>query len=83
MKSYLANRTGKLPNAAKINCGIPQRSILGPLLFLFSINNLPLMLTDTTYSTCLYSNDTTIYVMQDDLETLQQNLQHSLVSFQI
>ena len=80
MKSYLANRTqvvsvnGKLSTAAEINCGVPQGSILGPLLFLDFVNNLPLMLSDNIYSTDLYADDTTLYDMQDDLETLQRNL---------
>ena len=49
MKSYLANRTRvvfvncKLYNATEINCGVPQGSILGPLLFLVKVNDLPLM----------------------------------------
>ena len=66
MKSYLANRiqvvsvNGKLSNAAEINCEVPQGSILGPLLFLFFINDLPLMLSDNIYSTDLYADDTTI-----------------------
>ena len=89
MKSYLANRTqvvsvnGNLSTAAEINCGVPQGSILGPLLFLFFINDLPLKLSDSIYSTDLYADDTTIYDMQNDLETLQRNLQHSLLSLQI
>ena len=47
MKSYLANRTqvvsvnGKLSN--EIKCGVTEGSILGPLLFLVFINDLPLM----------------------------------------
>ena len=89
MKLYLANRTqyvsvnGKLSTAAEINCGVLQGSILGPLLFLFFINDLPLMLSDNIYATDLCTDDTTIYDMQDDLETLQRNLQHSLLSLQI
>ena len=66
MKSYLGNRTqvvsvnGKLSNAAEINYGVPQGSILGPLLFLLFINDLPLMLSDNIYCTDLYADDTTI-----------------------
>ena len=41
------------------------------------------MLSDNIYSTDLYADDSTIYDMQDDLETLQRNLQHSLLSLQI
>ena len=89
MRLYLANRTrtvsinGKLSNAVEINYGVPLRSILGPLLFLVFINDLPLMLLDNIYSTDLYADDTMLYEMQDDLETLQRSLQHSLVSLQI
>ena len=64
MKSYLANRTqvvsvkGKLSNAAAINCGVSRGSILGPLLFLFFINDLPLLLSDNINSTALYADAT-------------------------
>ena len=89
MKSYLANRTqvssvnGKLSNATEIQCGVQLGSILGPLLFLVFINNLPLMLSDNMYSVDLYADDTTIYDLQVDLKTQQRNLQQSLVSLQI
>ena len=38
------------------------------------------MLSDNIYSTDLYADETTIYDMQDDLETLQRYLQPSLIS---
>ena len=56
----------KSSNMQTITCGVPQGSVLGPLLFIIYTNDLPNALS---YSKCvLFADDTTIYLKSDNLQ---------------
>ena len=64
-RSYLSNRlqfvdfNGKMSTELAISTCVPQGSVLGPLLFLIYINDLPLV--SNIFTMLMYADDTTLY----------------------
>ena len=73
-QSYLSNITvfvtleNIFSDGRLINCGFPQGSILGPLLFLIYINDLPQTLNET--GSYLYADDTCIFYLNKSVEEI-------------
>ena len=71
-ESYLSNRKfqgnikSKYSNVANINCGVPQRSILGPLSFLLYVND---MFQAVDGDLFIYADD-----QHRDVKVIEQNL---------
>ena len=84
-ESYLTNRTqvvnlnGTCSSSSVVKCGVPQGSLLGPLLFLLFINDLPLTLSQIIGSTDMYADDTTICEIGRSRDIIEKNLQSALL----
>ena len=74
-KSYLSNRNffvlleGVFSEEGLLTCGVPQGSILGPLLFLIYISDLPQTLSET--ASYLYADDTCIYYQHKNVQEIE------------
>ena len=81
-KSYLCNRSQKVSfknafsDTRNTFAGVPQGSILGPLLFLIMINDLPGVLEHCNLT--MYADDTTLYLCGTDHVVLQTKIQEDL-----
>ena len=81
-QSYLSNRkqyvtyNGVSSPVNNIICGVPQESILGPLLFLLYINDLGKICSSTTL--ILFADDTNLLKSGSNLSDIQNELNTEL-----
>lgn len=67
---------GILSDELPISCGVPQGSILGPLLFLLYVNDLPALCMNS--KVVLYADDTGILYKGKNILEIQQNLENEM-----
>lgn len=79
--SFLTNRSqrvvvdGEISEEAPVTSGVPQGSVLGPILFLVYINDMPECISSTSR---LFADDTIVYrpvASKKDCQALQNDLQ--------
>ena len=81
-QSYMTGRSqyvtvnGHVSNFLPITCGVSQRSVLGPLLFLIYVDDLASV--SKVLEFYLFADDSSIYFDSNDLITLQKTVNKEL-----
>ena len=82
-KSYLSNRKqyvnwqGSNSEIETVSCGVPQGSILGPLLFILYVNDLSKV--SNKFVSILFADDTTILFEGQNIDSIVTSLNYELV----
>ena len=83
-RSFLDNRqqcvhvNGKVSAFGTLKTGVPQGSVLGPVLFCLFINDLPMHFSNRKVVCTMFADDTTLYTSSNSTDTIANTLQKSL-----
>ena len=84
ISGYLCNRqmytkfNNYTSSIKRLVCGVPQGSVVGPILFLCYVNDIVNVGFDASVRITLYADDTVIYCCSDNIPDLQLKIQQTL-----
>ena len=82
--SYISNRklfisVDLLTETGILSCGVPLEFILGSLLFFIYVNDLPQLLSKSSF--CLYDDDRCIFYKDEDIQKIKDALNKEFSTF--